>query len=169
MALGRFREDLYYQLAVLTINTPALPTRPSDIPLRIQDFCESAQKTLGRSQQQKIEDRAMVMLSTYNWPGNTRQLRHVGATTSKKKSITVDDNHRALPGVTLTATAEVPITYNENDSLDQVLDRTMLQLYEQLLAKTGSHTKTARMLRTGRVSLYQRIERARRRLQLPQT
>ena len=45
----------------------------------------------------------------------------------------------------------------------------MLALYDQLLAKTGSHTQTARLLRTDRASLYQRIERARRRLQLVQS
>lgn len=173
MALGRFREDLYYQLAVLTIDTTALRTGLSDIPIRVQDFLEPAQKTLRRSQKHKIEDRAMDMLSAYDWPDNVRQLQPVvepsGAITSKRAAITVDDIHSELPGVTLTATTQVPVFYDENDSLDQFLDRTMLQLYEQLLAKAGSHTKTARILRADRVSLYQRIERARRRLQLAQS
>jgi len=64
---------------------------------------------------------------------------------------------------------EVPAPYQENDSLDDFLDRIMLGLYDQLLAKTGSHTQTARLLRTDRVGLYQRIERARRRLQVAQS
>lgn len=76
-----------------------------------------------------------------------------------------DDLDRASAGATLT-TIEVPVMYQENESLDHFLDRVMLQLYAQLLAKTGNHSKTARMLHTDRVSLYQRIERARRRLQL---
>ena len=50
------------------------------------------------------------------------------------------------------------------DWLDDFLDRTMLGLYDQLLAKTGSHSQAARLLRTDRVSLYQRVERARRRI-----
>ena len=169
-ATGRFRSDLFYRIAVLTINTPALRSRPSDIPILIQYFLDQAQKKLTRSQKHKIEDHAIAMLSTYGWPGNVRQLRHVVdrlvATASKGATITVNDIHAALPGTALTATSQVPLVYHENESLDQFLDRVTLQLYGQLLAKTGSHTKTARILRTDRVSLYQRIERARERLQL---
>jgi len=167
---GRFRSDLFYRIAVLTINTPALRSRPSDIPILIQYFLDQAQKKLPRSQKHKIEDHAISMLSTYGWPGNVRQLRHVVdrlvATASKGATITVDDIHAALPGTALTATSQIPLVYHENESLDQFLDRVTIQLYGQLLAKTGSHTKTARILRTDRVSLYQRIERARERLQL---
>jgi len=170
IASGRFRADLFYRIAVLTINTPALRSRPSDIPILIQYFLDQAQKKLTRSQKHKIEDHAIAMLSTYGWPGNVRQLRHVVdrlvATASKGATITVDDIHAALPGTALPATSEIPLIYHENESLDQFLDRVTLQLYGQLLAKTGSHTKTARILRTDRVSLYQRIERARERLQL---
>jgi len=169
-ATGRFRSDLFYRIAVLTINTPALRSRPSDIPILIQYFLDQAQKKLTRSQKHKIEDHAIAMLSTYGWPGNVRQLRHVVdrlvATTSAGATISVDDIHAALPGTALTATSQIPLVYHENESLDQFLDRVTLQLYGQLLAKTGSHTKTARILRTDRVSLYQRIERARERLQL---
>lgn len=169
-ATGRFRADLFYRIAVLTINTPALRSRPSDIPILIQYFLDQAQKTLTRSQKHKIEDHAISMLSSYGWPGNVRQLRHVVerlvATASGGATITVDDIHAALPGTALTATSQIPLVYHENESLDQFLDRVTLQLYGQLLAKTGSHTKTARILRTDRVSLYQRIERARERLQL---
>jgi transcriptional regulator with PAS, ATPase and Fis domain len=167
---GRFRADLFYRIAVLTINTPALRSRPSDIPILIEYFLDQAQKKLPRSQKHKIEDHAISMLSTYGWPGNVRQLRHVVdrlvATTSAGATISVDDIHAALPGTALTATSQIPLVYHENESLDQFLDRVTLQLYGQLLAKTGSHTKTARILRTDRVSLYQRIERARERLQL---
>jgi len=167
---GRFRSDLFYRIAVLMINTPALRSRPSDIPILIQYFLDQAQKKLTRSQKHKIEDHAIAMLSTYGWPGNVRQLRHVVdrlvATATKGAIITVHDIHAALPGTALTATSQVPLVYHENESLDQFLDRVTLQLYGQLLEKTGSHTKTARILRTDRVSLYQRIERARERLQL---
>lgn len=169
MAIRRFREDLYYHLAVLTINTPTLRNHRSDIPMLIQHFLAPAGKTSRRSQRRTIEDSAIGILSTYDWPGNVRQLQQVvqrlRGTNFKRAPITVDDIHRVLPGATLTATAQVPVVYDQNESLDQFLDRIMLQLYEQLLAKTGSHTVTARMLRTDRVSLYQRIERARRRLE----
>jgi DNA-binding NtrC family response regulator len=61
--------------------------------------------------------------------------------------------------------SQIPVVYREHDSLDDFLDRTMLGLYEHLRTQTGSHSKTARILRTDRTSLYQRLERARRRVQ----
>jgi len=56
--------------------------------------------------------------------------------------------------------------YTESDSLDDFLDHAMLNLYELVRMKTGSHSQTARQLRIDRVSLYQRLARARRRLWL---
>jgi transcriptional regulator with PAS, ATPase and Fis domain len=174
MASGRFREDLYYRIAVLMINAPPLRQRPSDIPILIEHFLEQVQETLTRSSNNKIDAKAVAALSGYPWPGNVRQLRHIVerliATAAEGATITESDIYKALPLATVTgAASKVPVTYQENDSLDDFLDRIMLGLYDQLLAKTGSHTQTARLLRTDRVSLYQRIERARRRLQVVQS
>jgi transcriptional regulator with PAS, ATPase and Fis domain len=170
MASGRFREDLYYRIAVLTIQTPPLRQRPSDIPILVEYFLDQVQKTLTRSHKNRINPNAVTALSGYPWPGNIRQLRHVVerlvATASEGATITESDIFKALPLATVTgAASQVPVIYKENDSLDDFLDRIMLGLYDQLLAKTGSHSQTARLLRTDRASLYQRIERARRRLQ----
>jgi transcriptional regulator with PAS, ATPase and Fis domain len=169
MAAGRFRDDLYYRIAVLTICTPPLRRRPSDIPILIDHFLTDAQKKLARFHKHKIDPEAITALVDYTWPGNVRQLRHVlerlVATAADGETITADDIYKALPAVTLTgATSQVPIIFHDTDSLDDFLDRTMLGLYDQLLAKTGSHSQAARLLHTDRVSLYQRIERARRRI-----
>ena len=56
--------------------------------------------------------------------------------------------------------------YTEGDSLDDFLDHAMLDLYDTLRGKTASHSQTARQLRVNRSSLYQRLDRARRRLYL---
>jgi transcriptional regulator of acetoin/glycerol metabolism len=80
--------------------------------------------------------------------------------------ITAEAARRALPNGHLAgARAQVPLFYHENDSLEAFLDRTLLTLYEQLLATTGNHSQAARLLRIDRTSLYQRLERARRRTQ----
>jgi transcriptional regulator of acetoin/glycerol metabolism len=75
------------------------------------------------------------------------------------------DNH---PHVVLCSTnGRWPFAaYTEGDSLDDFLDHAMLDLYDMLRGKTGSHSQTARHLRVDRTSLYQRLERARRRLYL---
>jgi DNA-binding NtrC family response regulator len=164
----RFREDLFYRIAVLTINAPPLKRRISDIPLLIDHFLGEAEKGLKCVRKRRFEKEAIKILSTYAWPGNVRQRRHVVeklvATTADGEIINADLARRALPNGHLTAaSAQVPLVYHEDDSLEAFLDRTLLSLYEQLLAKSGSHSQAARLLRIDRTSLYQRLERARRR------
>jgi transcriptional regulator with PAS, ATPase and Fis domain len=167
---GRFREDLFYRIAVLAINTPPLRKRVSDIPLLVDHFLCEAEKRSKCSRKRKVEKEAMKVLANFPWPGNVRQLRHVVeklvATTMDGDLITAEAARRALPnGHLSSARPEIPLLYHENDSLEAFLDRTLLTLYEQLLAKSGSHSQAARLLRIDRTSLYQRIERARRRVQ----
>lgn len=171
-AAGRFREDLYYRIAVLTISTPPLRERRSDIHILVDHFFDQAQRTLMCLRRNTIEQNAVAALSAYAWPGNVRQLKHVVerlvATASEGATITVDDVYKALPPMTVSdPTCQPPIAFHEGDSLDDFLDRTMLRLYDQVLIKTGSHSQAARLLRTNRVSLAQRIARARQRLQRP--
>jgi len=166
---GRFREDLFYRIAVLAINTPPLRKRVSDIPLLVDHFLCEAEKRFKCSRKRRVEKEAITVLSKYPWPGNVRQLRHVVeklVATTDGEIITSELARRALPNGHLTTTStQVPLLYHENDSLEAFLDRTLLTLYEQLLAKTGNHTQAARLLRIDRTSLYQRLERARRRVQ----
>ena len=79
--------------------------------------------------------------------------------------ISSDAVRRALPPNGVHAAAHMPLLYHENDSLEAFIDRTLLSLYDQLLAKSGNHSQAARLLRIDRTSLYQRLERARRRVQ----
>ena len=77
VAAGRFREDLFYRIAVLAINTPPLRARTSDIPLLTQYFQEQAEQKIKSAMPRKVEDDAVDALLNYSWPGNVRQLRHV--------------------------------------------------------------------------------------------
>lgn len=168
MESGRFREDLYYRIAVLTITTPPLRERPSDIPRLVEHFLHHAQKRLSRSGAHMIEPDALTALAAYTWPGNVRQLRHLVerlvATLANGDTISARDVYRALPAATFSdAMSALPI-FEENDSLDAFLDRTVLSIYDQLIAITGSHSQVAKLLNMDRVALYQRIKRARQRL-----
>ena len=69
---GRFREDLYYRLNVLSIELPALRERGSDIPVLIDYFL--AKHTRGMNRKVTIEPAARKLLENYNYPGNIRQL-----------------------------------------------------------------------------------------------
>lgn len=167
---GRFREDLFYRIAVLTIDTPSLRKRSTDIPLLVHYFLRQAEEKMKSQRPHEIEEAGLVALSAYPWPGNVRQLRHlierIVATSRDNHVITAEAVYRALPGSLLSEIAtQIPIIFRENDSLDNFLDRMLLKVYDQLREQTGSHSKAARLLHTDRVALYQRIERARLRLE----
>ena len=175
VAAGRFREDLFYRIAVLAINTPPLRDRTSDIPLLMQYFQHQTEQKIKSTVPRRIEDDAIDALFDYHWPGNVRQLRHVVEKlvvgTLGDSLINADAVRRALdnhPHVVLCSTnGRWPFAaYTEGDSLDDFLDHAMLDLYDMLRGKTGSHSETARQLRVNRSSFYQRLDRARRRLYL---
>jgi len=169
VALGRFRQDLFYRIAVLTIATPALRDRASDVPLLVEYFLREAAKNMKRVVPPAIDADAVKVLSAYNWPGNVRQLQHIVerlvATTNGNNRIVAGDVHQALQDVTLfEASPQVPVVFREDDSLDEFLARTLLGLYTHFKSLTGSHKGAARALRIDRKALYQRVERARTRV-----
>lgn len=92
---GRFREDLYYRLLILTIHMPALRERPSDIPLLVRHFIAklNAQYQLGRD---KASERIMRQLCQYHWPGNVRELENTVHRLYLTASGSLIDNVEAL-------------------------------------------------------------------------
>jgi two-component system response regulator PilR (NtrC family) len=76
MEEGRFREDLYYRLHVITVQLPALRERKDDIPLLVQHFLE---KYGAENQKNGLEltPEALDLLFEYDWPGNVRELENV--------------------------------------------------------------------------------------------
>src|SRR5262245_43545480 len=168
IALGRFRQDLFYRIAVLTISTPALRERSSDIPALSEHFVQEAVRNMKGKSVPRIDPEAMITLSLYPWPGNVRQLQHVlqrVVASGTNGHISATEVQEALKdGSLFEHGPQVPMVYHEDDSLDEFLDRVLIGLYRHFRGLTGSHTQTARMLRVGRNSLYKRLERAQERL-----
>src|SRR6266481_9324933 len=77
IALGRFRQDLFYRIAVLTIGTPPLRERASDIPLLVEHFLRESAKNTKRVNAPALAPDAMGALCLYTWPGNVRQLQNI--------------------------------------------------------------------------------------------
>ena len=73
---GRFRRDLYYRLAVITLGIPPLRERREDIPELIQFFLEKFNKR-NNSSISRISPGAMSLLLAYQWEGNVRELENV--------------------------------------------------------------------------------------------
>jgi DNA-binding NtrC family response regulator len=72
VAAGRFREDLFFRIAVFELPIPALRERTQDIPALIQRFLDELQVT-----ETTVDPDAMEQLCAYPWPGNVRELRNV--------------------------------------------------------------------------------------------
>jgi len=74
-AQGRFREDLYYRLAVVPLQLPPLRERLADVPLLFQHFLLQAARRLGR-EPPEVEAEMTAGLLAHDWPGNVRELRN---------------------------------------------------------------------------------------------
>ena len=73
---NKFHQDLYYRLNVVSLKVPALVERCEDIPL----LCESVIKEMAEAKgekEKKLTSDALIVLQSYDWPGNVRQLRNV--------------------------------------------------------------------------------------------
>jgi transcriptional regulator with GAF, ATPase, and Fis domain len=79
---GKFRQDLYYRISVLTIDVPALRERLDDVPLLAGEFL----KRFDPSQSCRLAPESMAYLSTLPFPGNVRELFSVAAGLSKQRT-----------------------------------------------------------------------------------
>ncbi len=75
VAENSFREDLYYRLNVIPILVPPLRERREDVPLLVNHFVKKYAKSAGRNISQVSSD-SLAQLSSYEWPGNVRQLEN---------------------------------------------------------------------------------------------
>ncbi|GBQ50604.1 nitrogen assimilation response regulator NtrX [Komagataeibacter europaeus] len=76
IAMGRFREDLYYRLAVVPLRIPSLRERREDIPELARMFLDRAAENAGLPLRELSGD-AIAALQSYEWPGNVRELRNL--------------------------------------------------------------------------------------------
>src|SRR4029450_1427409 len=88
---GRFREDLFYRLHVVTLHLPPLRERQEDIPLLanhfLRKYSEANQKLITN-----ITPEALQVLCAYDWPGNVRELEHI-----IERAVTLTMNNCLIP------------------------------------------------------------------------
>ncbi len=123
---GRFREDLYYRLAVVEVTLPPLRERADDVPLLIDQFA----RELGRGRAPSFSERTVEGFLERSWPGNVRELRNAVARAlslggpgapSSSPSATTAAAARAEPG--LEPASGVPITVDLSVPLKLALER----------------------------------------------
>jgi transcriptional regulator with GAF, ATPase, and Fis domain len=148
---GRFREDLYYRINVMSLVLPPLRERAGDISLLIDHF-------LGEGW--TIEPDARASLETYHWPGNVRQLINAverAMILADDHRITIDDLPREV--VTVDRTAAVPgVAARPPDAVDLAsVERD--HIVRVLRQQQGNKARAARALGIHRRKLYRLIER----------
>jgi transcriptional regulator with PAS, ATPase and Fis domain len=153
VAQGRFREDLFYRLDVLSITVPPLRQRVEDIPGLAQAFLGQAEAEVGRSGL-SFSDEAIAALQAFTWPGNVRQLRNVvlrAAATAPRQQIEAAD---LPPDVRLPAAASpaapglAPAGGGEAQAL-----ASLLESCEWNVARAAAELGVSRM------TLYRRLQR----------
>jgi two-component system NtrC family response regulator len=107
MASGRFREDLFYRIAVVVVTLPALRERGGDIPLLAQAFLRRSMAQVGRDEL-RFDPAALRAIENHPWPGNVRELENRikrAVIMAEGRRITAADLELAAPetvtGVTL--------------------------------------------------------------------
>ena len=177
---GRFREDLFHRLNVITIELPPLRERKEDVPLLVAHFlaryCQENQKT-----DRLFTPAAMRLMMDYDWPGNIRELENVverAVVLSSEESLGPDllpENLRTkeiLPGVRLPAPSLLGGTANSAAAavartgaasapgLDEILEEVQRRLILDMLERTAwNQTEAAERFQIPLSTLNQKIKR----------
>ena len=147
VAEGRFREDLYYRINVLTIRVPPLRERHGDLPLLVEHFL-GAEWT--------CEPELLPLLECYSWPGNVRQLQNA----LERARLLADDEvirvRNLPPEIVRGATSPPTPPPGAACDLDTLNKRHIEETYRRL---AGNKARTARALGIGRRTLYRLLEK----------
>jgi len=147
---GRFREDLYYRLNVVTLRVPALEERREDIPLLATHFLERLCERQGRTH--SFAPEAIDVLVQAEWPGNVRQLANVVERTFTLASAPVITAEEVADAVGHAATA-VP-------SFDEARAEFSRRYLARLLTLTGGNvSRAARLAQRNRTDFYKLLAR----------
>ncbi|MGE0102037.1 MAG: sigma-54-dependent transcriptional regulator [Blastocatellales bacterium] len=158
---GRFREDLYFRLSVITLRIPALRERRSDIPLLAERFLLNAAEHTGRGPF-RLQDETLRRLVGYDWPGNVRELESVieyAALHARDNELTPDDLPDRLKSPELAARADrssLAALYDDLPTLDELERRYLLHVLEVV---SGNRSRAAEIMSIDRRTLYRMIER----------
>ncbi len=157
---GKFREDLYYRLAVIPIELPALRERTEDIPLLVQHFLKKP-GTGENPRVIKIEPKAVQSLQGYDWPGNVRELENA---IERATALCDDDLIRVkdLPPQVINGVNEggrTSATMPVGRKLDDFIrDQERRFIEETVKCYAGNREKAARILGISMATLYRKSE-----------
>jgi DNA-binding NtrC family response regulator len=153
IAEKKFREDLYYRVNVISLNLPPLRERKSDIPVLAQYFIDKYCERFVRPES-KLSPEAIQELSSYDWPGNIRELQNV-----LERSVILSDGpiigSEHFPKDLTEPHVNVSDILDENPTLDELERRYIL---ETLKASRGNKVVTCERLGISTTTLWRKLK-----------
>jgi two-component system nitrogen regulation response regulator NtrX len=160
VAERRFREDLYYRLAVVVVDVPPLRDRRSDVPALAEAFLAEAAKAHGLEHPPRFSADALRFLSLQDWPGNVRQLKNLverAAILLEGPEFGVADVERLLGPSGPSREAPDLFSCKTFDEFKDASEKAFLQ--HKLAENEWNVKRTAESLGMQRSHLYKKIER----------
>ena len=153
---GRFREDLYYRLRVVTLNVPRLQDRKEDIPILAQLFVQTYSSLHG-TRSIKLPDETIQYLLNYPWPGNVRELKNAieaGIVLCRGTVLKPEDLH--LSGLPSMAS---PLIQNEEPASFSLEDTERNAIIRALKQTGGVQKEAAKLLGISRRAIHYKIKK----------
>ncbi len=154
---GKFREDLYYRLKVLSVQLPPLRDREGDVALIMQHYLTYYAHKFSKPDIH-LSLSAAVLAAKYAWPGNIREIRNVSeqlVVLSEGNEISVKDVEAVLPAIQRAAAPQfVPQISNGEPNLKK-LERRQI---EEVLSKAKSKKEAAEMLGLSKTTLWRKCK-----------
>ncbi len=156
---GRFRQDLYYRINVLSIRVPPLRERKEDIPGLVRVIFSQLLEEMQLSETPMVDEKSLDMLREYKWPGNVRELRNV-----LERGLMLWDGGPFDLSVTHEEGTREGIDFTVRLPLDRTLYDVTDEIARKLLMAALTHTggnkrRAARLLGISRNSLYRYMKR----------
>lgn len=148
---GKFREDLYYRLNVVEIETAPLRDRKDDIPLLVEVFRKKYAIEYGKPQI-AIAPEVMKLLITYSWPGNIRELEN-----TVQRMIIMGDQEVFAHDLPQGVLAAKPSQQVESPGLISLKDAEQAYIRKVLAAVGNNKTKAAQILQIDRKTLRSKL------------
>ncbi|HEY2962114.1 MAG TPA: sigma-54 dependent transcriptional regulator [Pyrinomonadaceae bacterium] len=157
---GKFREDLFYRLSVVTLRVPALSERRTDIPLLAERFLGIVLEREGYKPLTLSEETVRTLVA-YQWPGNVRELESAieyAVLHARGNEIVPDDLPARLQSPQVRAAARSPLSalFEDLPPFDELERRYLLYVLD---VAGGNRTRAAEILGIDRRTLYRMIER----------
>ncbi len=151
IASGRFRQDLFYRLNVLGVETPSLAAMREDIPELAEHFLRRAASETGRPMPPLSRELIRTLMER-PWPGNVRELQN-----AMRRLVVTGDLLPPATGTTAVPPAEENLPYGE--AKERLLDQFNRKYFHQLLQRTGGNVSRAAVVAGLNRSALQKILR----------